>query len=344
MFRVAVLLDSISPAKKRLTTFRIEAPRVILAELNTHRVMSKSAASSRAVPTATMLKKLRGAPDNSHHGRIGGDYYAPAWGKNQKGMQAGEPLPSQQAKKCMMAYDRARFVCADAAEEMDAQGAHKQDVNRLLEPFSFVRVIITSSRWSNFFALRTDEAAYPPFRLLARAMYLAYLKSVPQELWYGHWHLPFIREADRATAAALLVNQDGGDAGALGPAQEEELVNLTLCRWSSARCARVSYETFERKLPTPKDDDDLWQKLMAEDIKHASPTEHPARPLGPGESPALCGNFDGWVQFRKTIPGEHIDRFEASDAQVQAWEGEMPDGIFAPWGDEYPSPEPVTSA
>jgi thymidylate synthase ThyX len=43
-------------------TFEIEYPRLILAELNTHRMLSKNSASSRAIPYAKMLQQLTARP------------------------------------------------------------------------------------------------------------------------------------------------------------------------------------------------------------------------------------------------------------------------------------------
>ena len=46
----------------RLVTLEIEYPRIILAELNTHRMLSKNTASSRAIPFNTMVENLNGRP------------------------------------------------------------------------------------------------------------------------------------------------------------------------------------------------------------------------------------------------------------------------------------------
>ena len=51
-----VLADSITPDGKRLTTFEIKVPRIILAEFNTHRVLSRNFASSRAIPVIDGLE------------------------------------------------------------------------------------------------------------------------------------------------------------------------------------------------------------------------------------------------------------------------------------------------
>ena len=49
-----VIADSVCPKGVRMTTMEIEYPRFILAELNTHRMLSKNSASSRAIPVKSM--------------------------------------------------------------------------------------------------------------------------------------------------------------------------------------------------------------------------------------------------------------------------------------------------
>jgi len=49
-----ILLDSISETIKRITTFALTYPRIIHSEFMTHRVFSRNAASSRAIPAKRM--------------------------------------------------------------------------------------------------------------------------------------------------------------------------------------------------------------------------------------------------------------------------------------------------
>lgn len=72
-----IILDSISPEDKRLTTIHLRYPRFIHTELMTHRVFSRNARSSRAVPVKTLLAEMASSAVVPLH-----------WGKNQKGMQA----------------------------------------------------------------------------------------------------------------------------------------------------------------------------------------------------------------------------------------------------------------
>ena len=77
--KVRIEKDSLGPSGVRLTTFVLEYPRFIHSELMTHRVFSRNASSSRAIPVSKII-------DN-----IENDIAMPVhWGKNQKGMQARE--------------------------------------------------------------------------------------------------------------------------------------------------------------------------------------------------------------------------------------------------------------
>ena len=53
-----IIADSISEKGKRITTFELEYPRIIHSELMTHRVFSRNAMSSRAVPVGKMLQQI----------------------------------------------------------------------------------------------------------------------------------------------------------------------------------------------------------------------------------------------------------------------------------------------
>ena len=89
---------------------------------------------------------------------------------------------------------------------------------------------------------------------------------------------------------------------------------------SIARCARVSYLTFEGKKSNMDDDARLAEKLLASTPLHASPAEHQATPDkqefwpysdGQGgrhvwEKPQLHGNFRGWIQHRKQLADEFV--------------------------------------
>ena len=124
------------------------------------------------------------------------------WGANQKGMQADKecdtPIqhdlgPVDRASAWLMGRDEAISL----ARAFDAAGYHKQIVNRLIEPFCHINVVVTATEWSNFFALRRHPDAQPEMRALADAIYFAMAESKPIKLSpEGDWHLPYVTQEE----------------------------------------------------------------------------------------------------------------------------------------------------
>lgn len=122
-YRAVILADSIS-MNYRLTTMEVTFPRPILAEFNTHRVFSQNSASSRAIPVARQLERVKGDPFIPVH-----------FGSNQPGMQAGVELVNPARTFAELEWLAARDSAVAHVERLDELGLHKQVTNRLLEPF-----------------------------------------------------------------------------------------------------------------------------------------------------------------------------------------------------------------
>lgn len=271
-----VIADSVNGHGDRLTTMQLRYPRFIHAEFMTHRQFSRNASSSRAVPVARLITDIIKDPAMPLH-----------WGKNQKGMQADEECDTlitgvqADGKHVAVSNKQAWLMAMECAIEFarsfDEAGYHKQIVNRLLEPFSHINVIVSATEWSNFFALRLHKDAEPHMRMLAEEMLKAMEESVPREAGLNYIHAPY--------AGDLTLQQDKLPA-------------------SVARCARVSYLTHDGKEPDLESDKALALKLIGSHPLHASPAEHQAWPDDRRESRSMWGNFTGWIQYRKTLPGE----------------------------------------
>ena len=264
MIEAKVIADSVSPAGKRITTLQLRYHRFILAEVNTHRAFSRSSASSRAVPVAKMLEQVRNDPATPIH-----------FGKNQAGMQAHEELDEDAKRVAQALWKRAAQEAADIAESMSERGAHKQVVNRLIEPFQWAQTVITATEFDNFYALRCHPDAQPEMQALAYAMRDAMEGSTPQMRWQGDWHLPYISAEERESHGPDL-----------------------LARISAARCARVSYLLHDGTQPSLEKDLALFKRLAGNTPMHSSPLEHQAQPLASWNQPSR--NFLGWKQFRET--------------------------------------------
>lgn len=302
---VKIIADSVAPSGKRLTTMLLRYPRFIHAELMTHRTFSRNASSSRAIPVKKIIADIMADPAMPMH-----------WGKNIPGMQAHEQIDepinigngvlggnyfsSIEKKK---AWLLARDACIQTAIAFDNAGYHKQIVNRLLEPWSHISVLVTATEWNNFFHLRCHEDAQPEIRILADMMKLEMLNSTPNKLVPGQWHMPFITPDDVINVQNILkTNRITRDE----PKASE--VTELLLRISTARCARTSYLLHDGTTPDIQKDLGLFERLVGSQPLHASPTEHQATPdeliddMWLNED--LHGNFSGWIQFRKSIPGE----------------------------------------
>lgn len=247
----------------RLTTIQACYPRFIHAELMTHRVFSRNASSSRAIPIAKVIKQVWNDPAMPVH-----------WGKNQPGMQADGELSGWRKTAVRGLWKFAAKAACIIAYGMSKLGAHKQVANRILEPFQMIHVIVTATEWDNFFELRDHPDAQPEIRELAKKIRSAMRNSRPKTLDAGQWHLPYVLADERASLP----------------------INL-LRKLSAARCARVSYLTHDGKAPDRAKDVSLFEKLVGSRPLHASPVEHQATPNA-GE---WSGNFYGWTQFRKLI-------------------------------------------
>lgn len=274
--QVKIIADSISPSGVRLTTMQLKYQRFFHSEVMTHRVFSRNASSSRAIPVAKVLEQVRNDPATPVE-----------WGKNQAGMQARENFTSlDDVHKCQTLWLDAATQVAGIAEEMARFGLHKQIVNRILEPFQYIHVVVTSTEWDNFFALRDHPDAQPEIRELAKLMKEAYNASKPKKLLIGQWHLPYITEDDRHL-----------------PINDQKKV-------SAARCCRVSYVKHDGFRAEVQEDIILHDKLVTANPPHMSPVEHQAQC---SEGDEWSGNFKQWKQYRKEI--EHIHYFK--DAYVR---------------------------
>jgi hypothetical protein len=210
----------------------------------THRVMSRNAASSRAIPFERQLEAMLADPAVPLH-----------WGAHQKGMQANAELEEPERLKAEMTWLDAMNAAAAHATMMHRLGAHKQITNRIIEPFTHIKVLVSATEWDNFLELRDHPAAEPHMQLLAKAVRHELDTAPIQDLEPGEWHLPFVG----------------------GPSVYEEMFRPDALAFCVARCASTSYKTvdnfdmtLDRALP-------LHDQFLNSKPQHASPLEHAAQ-------------------------------------------------------------------
>lgn len=353
-----IVADSIDPRGNRITTFVLTYPRFIHAELLTHRLFSRNAASSRAIPFKKMVEDIENNP-----------FIPIAWQKDHKGMQGIEYITdSVKIVDCVGTWLLARNKAIREAKDLNnLHGVTKQLCNRLLEPFQWYTCLITATEFDNFFNLRCPQYYYEPENLyfkskkdwnrkwlecfdklpyspeeelmfflnisksgaeihiqaLAEAMWDAQNESVPKELKAGQWHIPFSDNMDEHDMFHAL---NLGDIKRWGIDSFRKELNKAKIKIATARCARLSYMTFNGEIDYDKDIK-LHDQLIGPPF-HASPFEHCARcmddveyesfhkgqfvpsmdeipeDIGMALSPdafGWCNNFRGFIPYRYLI-------------------------------------------
>lgn len=289
---VEIIKDSYNPEfSSRITTMILEYPRIIHSELMTHRLFSRNASSSRAIPVSKVIEQVQNTPAMPVR-----------FGKNQAGMQdAGEYMP-----------DLGKEIWNDAAEDavrhakaFTEHGFHKQIANRILEPFQYIRVCVTSTNWNNWFNLRNHPDADPTIHLLAATMDKAMNESEPYRLMPSQWHIPFIKEQ------VNIHEQKFFD-------EEDNEISLAQALMISASCAaQTSYRKLDSSIEKAED---IYKKLIESKPCHASPVEHQCMAIAKMKNPMdyfnipgithidrnsipWSGNIHGFVQYRQLIEG-----------------------------------------
>lgn len=293
----AMIADTSGLQTERLATMLTRFPRRVLSEMNTHRVFGRNSASSRARSVKSVVDSVMNDP------------FIPRFTKNQKGM-SGKFVSAEIQAKTEVAWLRGRDRAVATMLEMllgdkydpsssvpelmdsyyegylsgdteDMLSIHKQDANRVLEPYIWHEAVITSSYWDNFIKLRADlDAADPSIYAIAVLMDSLLQASTPVD---SKIHLPFVNEEDMLTGDESL---------------DEARPTLML---SSTESAQISYRdksSASKSTATTA----LGERLLK--MNHMSPFEHIAYR---GDAPAvshltqdLSGNLsEEWKQLRK---------------------------------------------
>lgn len=331
MIKAEIIADSANELGNRLTTMIVTMPRFILAEFNTHRMLSKNSASSRAIPFKKMVQSVKDNP-----------FIPIAWQKDHSGMQGNDYWTGDTAEFiCRTHWLRQRNNAIDEATILNDQGLTKQLCNRLLEPFMWHTVIVTASEWENFFALRCPQykledqnwrskkdvikackgtvwqhdidtntdldwlllnkgQAEIHMMALAEAMWDAYNESTPKQLKAGEWHIPFEDKIEFEDIKAIMLKNDW---------RKSE----TKVRISTAMCARVSYTVVGEESKEPNYENDIKLHDRLAESGHWSPFEHCAEAMSVDlfsfdPKDTWSGNFNGFEQYRKTFKNENITK------------------------------------
>ena len=254
-----VIADSINGNGDRLTSFEARFWRPVLAEFNTHCVLSRNSASSRAIPLKKMIERITDGPAEPL-----------VWAAEQKGMQGGDEVEMHVQADASQDWDAAAESAILSAQRLGSMGIHKSIANRLLEPFMWHTAVVTATAWENFFDQRCSPMAQPEIREVAELMRQAREESTPVRKQEGEdWHLPYV--ADDAEACEWAASHSADGEAGLGE------YYAILAKISAARCARVSYLTQDGRRD-PQEDLNLYKRLVTARPAHWSPLEHVATP------------------------------------------------------------------
>ena len=311
MINAIIIADSISPQNVRITSFVLTVPQIIVKELLRHRMFSFSSSSIRAIPFNKILSDTK---ENM--------FIPLAFQKHHSGMQGMEYLTDKEAQKAQQQWVESGLKACAEAERLYNLGITKQLCSRIIEPYGYAKILVTATEWENFFDLRCPEYHYKGkvfksrkdllnanlgtfpttlndlewiissksqaeihIQALAESMWDVMNESKPEQLESGQWHIPF---GDKVT-----------DEGIWNFIKHEDEIESVKCKIATARCARLSYMTFEGEINYDKDIE-LYNRLY--ESRHASPFEHVCQALSIEEYEKL-GKYvllpNGEIEFQK---------------------------------------------
>jgi hypothetical protein len=300
MIKAEIVGHSLSPQGDELISVLATFPRIILAEVNTHRMLSKNTSSSRAIPFNKMLEAIQTNP-----------FIPIAWQREHSGMQGTEYWEGEQEiLDIRESWLLSRDYAIIQAKDLTSNKVTKQICNRLLEPFMWTTMLITGSRegWDNFFNLRCPNYEYNGLNFksqndcykhfsehypkdaeylsrfsdldwlklnkgqaeihmmaLAESIWDATNESTPKQLEPGDWHIPFV---DKMTEPFFKTNTDENGTVSWIPlpgvdtGAKEWLENQKV-KVSVAMAARTSYTVVGENNLTPKVGDKV---IITDDI------------------------------------------------------------------------------
>lgn len=282
-----VIADSINAyTGTRITTFELDYPRFIHSEFMTHRMFSRNAQSSRAVPVSSTME-------------VNKEWVKPVvWGKNKAGMSSVEELTGIDLMNVQSEWDDLALSAFEGSKFLADSGLHKQWANRVTEPFSRIKVICTATEYDNFYWLRIDpDAAQPEMVKLGTVMFEAKENSIPVILTNNQWHVPYIKQ-EFINNKQVFYDSNG-----------EVLYTEQALKISASCCAQVSY----RKLNDTKEKAlEIYDRLFSGPKPHLSPVEHQARVAHGSFDIAgfthmdragnyWSGNLKNFVQYRQLL-------------------------------------------
>lgn len=310
--KAKIIADSISPQGSRITSYLLTYPRFIHSELMTHRMFSRNSASSRAIPVKKMIGFVRNnmftplAVQKAHKGMQGSDYFEGVeleqaiqlWIESAElALQQAEKMeklgitkqlinrilePYQYYQVLLTGTEFENFFelrcphyavnwypsrSPEALEPTQASFKSRKDAIKYTEG--------ECNNWKEQDWRDSNESqAEIHIQALAEAMWDAMNESTPRQLKSGEWHLPFSDKINDGELRDYFYNVENNPDPSFTAYQRAKL------KISTARCARLSYMTFDGEIDYEKDLK-LHDTLL--ESHHMSPFEHCARAMSDEE-------------------------------------------------------------
>lgn len=328
-----MLAHSISEAGIPLISYELIYPRMVHAELLTHGMLVRNAASSRAIPFAKMAAQLTARPVRFGQANPGMQDKGTEYDKLVEGRSVDlgpqwEHANPVEALESYEAWEKAKEDAIFWSKAFYDAGYHKQVYNRITEPYQMIKVVLSGTELENYFWLRNHGAADPTLEELARCMHEAREQSSPQLLYAGEYHLPYIHTVRTPLVDGTPKLLYFADSGSMDSLDLQDAIKMS--------CARTAAVSFRNEDYTLEKCLEVYERLIGDDRKHASAFQHQATPIQPAkEAPYYQLNFSalndpafpeswepgvshadrngqlwsaqfrGWVMYRKLIPGEN---------------------------------------
>lgn len=335
-----ILRHTKTPNGEELVSFLLVFPRIILPEVLNHRMFSRNTSSSRAIPLNKMIEVVEN------------DCFIPlAFQKDHKGMQGTEYLSetndiiseyymarSVWIESMRTAVSKAKFL--NGGDKTGFPSVTKQLCNRLLEPFMWTTMLMTTNKEGlyNFFNLRC------PRYVIGEEVFKSKSEAIQNLSPYGlvvtdtfnkdindmtdlDWLKLNISEAEihiQDLAEKMYDNFRLSVPENLKEGQwhipyeqeiremykDEKLDLLDIIKISVSISARTSYTSIEEgKILSVNRHLELYKKLITSDPPHSSPLEHIGCVMKKSKKERRSGNFIGYKQLRHIVENNKLKKY-----------------------------------
>lgn len=290
MIEATIIADSVSAhTNQRITTFELEYPQFIHAQLLIHRQFSITDNSifNHDITIDEMIEQVEA--DNIA--------YPVYWGKNQSSMQAKQEVPNR--IDAASAWQMAALSAVDSARDLQSLGLHKQIVSRVLAPFQITKAVVTATSFDSLFGLRCHKDVQPEIKWLADLMYQAMKESCPMKLYAGEWHTPYVEPSRNGVTGELLYHIQVGERYSKFLTKEQAIKISCSC------VAQVGHPTHDTSIEKALA---IYNELINGGLIYANAFEHCATPIDIETTSEgithfdindipYSGNFANWAQI-----------------------------------------------